>query len=408
MPNSSRKTIFTTISIDKETAALVEKICKRYSLKKSEVVKLAFGYIDKAHINPSEAPESVKSELAKINKRQDDIIRFIRHYEEEQLNPMIRATNSIALRFDTIGKTLETLILSQLEASQERQTTVLKKLSEQFGNHADVINNQSKQINALYQIHQRDYKKLLHLIQLDSELSVCGVMDSKRKENLKVEISNLGYDALNVISMNWVVWAGIVAGSLFAYQTFALREWSYRRMTVIAFAAIVGYLMIFYFLIDYRLPKEALMFPLFLRGFGYVIIAICFLTALSYVPFPNFFQSVSVQAFVSAAFGGALGTAILGQVMKVVLKRNALTWSAALDRVNPLTGQMSLGELYGALQQQTLIVTLKELYGWLTLLGILCFLLFMLKESDIRPKYAIYPTYRVIRKLIRLTIQEKD
>ena len=83
MPNSSRKTIFTTISIDKETAALVEKICKRYSLKKSEVVKLAFGYIDKAHINPYEAPESVKSELAKINKRQDDIIRFIRHYEEE-------------------------------------------------------------------------------------------------------------------------------------------------------------------------------------------------------------------------------------------------------------------------------------------------------------------------------------
>ena len=79
MPNSSRKTIFTTISIDKEATALVEKICKRYSLKKSEVVKLAFRYIDKAHINPSEAPESVKSELAKINKRQDDIIRFIRH-----------------------------------------------------------------------------------------------------------------------------------------------------------------------------------------------------------------------------------------------------------------------------------------------------------------------------------------
>ena len=190
MPNSSRKTIFTTISIDKETAALVEKICKRYSLKKSEVVKLAFGYIDKAHINPSEAPESVKSELAKINKRQDDIIRFIRHYEEE-LNPMIRVTNSIALRFDAIGKTLETLILSQLEASQERQIAILKKLSEQFSNHADVINNQSKLINALYQIHQRDYKKLLQLIQLYSELSACGVMDSKRKENLKAEISNL-------------------------------------------------------------------------------------------------------------------------------------------------------------------------------------------------------------------------
>ena len=104
---------------------------------------------------------------------------------------MIRATNSIALHFDAIGKALETLILSQLEASQEKHTAVLKKLSEQFCNHANVINNQSKQINALYQIHQRDYKKLLHLIQLYSELSVCGVMDSKRKENLKAEISNL-------------------------------------------------------------------------------------------------------------------------------------------------------------------------------------------------------------------------
>ena len=191
MPNNSRKTIFTTISIDKETATLVEKICKRYSLKKSEVVKLALGYIDKAHINPSKAPESVKSELAKINKRQDDIIRFIRHYEEEQLNPMIRVTNSIALRFDAISKTLETLILSQLEANQKKQTAILKKLSEQFCNHADVINQQGKQLSTLYQIHQRDHKKLLHLIQLYSELSACGVMDSKRKENLKVEITNL-------------------------------------------------------------------------------------------------------------------------------------------------------------------------------------------------------------------------
>ena len=92
--------------------------------EKEKVVKLAFGYIDKAHINPSETPESVKSELSRINKRQDDIIRFIRHYEEEQLNPMIRVTNSIALRFDVIGKTLETLMDKQL-----MKTTVNDELS---------------------------------------------------------------------------------------------------------------------------------------------------------------------------------------------------------------------------------------------------------------------------------------
>ena len=191
MPNNSRKTIFTTISIDKETAALVEKICKRYSLKKSEVVKLAFGYIDRAHINPSETPESVKSELAKINKRQDDIIRFIRHYEEEQLNPMIRVTNSIALRFDGIVKALETLVLSQLEKNQEKYNAVLQRLSNKFTEHANVINGQGKQIGTLSQVQKRDNTKLLKLISLYADLASCGVMDGKRKENLKAEITNL-------------------------------------------------------------------------------------------------------------------------------------------------------------------------------------------------------------------------
>ena len=191
MDKTNHISTLTTIGIDRQTGKLIDKLCKRYPLKKGEIVRLAFVYIDKAYINPSEAPESVKSELAKINKRQDDIIRFIRHYEEEQLNPMIRTANSIAVRFETFGKTLETLIFSQLESNQGKQVAVLQKVSDQFGKHADVINQQGKQLSALYQIHQRDYKKLLQLIQLYSELSTCGVMDSKRKENLKAEIINL-------------------------------------------------------------------------------------------------------------------------------------------------------------------------------------------------------------------------
>jgi hypothetical protein len=191
MQNNGRKTIFTSISIDKETFALVEKICKRYSLKKGEIVKLAFRYMDKACINPAEAPESMKSELAKINKRQDDIIRFIRHYEEEQLNPMVRATNSIAVRFDGIVKTLETLILSQLEKSQTKYNTVLQNVSSTLTQHANVINEQGKQIGSLQQTQKKDNVKLLKLISLYSDLAACGVMDGKRKENLKAEIMNL-------------------------------------------------------------------------------------------------------------------------------------------------------------------------------------------------------------------------
>lgn len=191
MGNQHRKTIFTTIGIDTETNALIEKICKRYSLKKGEIVKLAFHYLEKAHINPADAPESVKSELAKINKRQDDIIRFIRNYEEKELNPMIRTSHSIAVKFDGTAKALETAILSQVEQSQEKYNTVLQKISEQFGKHAEVINNQGRQITALNQLQKKDNAKLLKLISLYSDFATCGVMDGKRKENLKAEIINL-------------------------------------------------------------------------------------------------------------------------------------------------------------------------------------------------------------------------
>jgi antitoxin component of RelBE/YafQ-DinJ toxin-antitoxin module len=191
MENKGRKIAYTTISIDKETANLVEKICKRYSLKKSEVVKLAFQYIDKAHINPADAPESVKSELSKINKRQDDIIRFIRHYEEQQLNPMIRTSNSIAVRFDATVKSLSEKLDLEVKNSKDVLIQVLRKLDEQFGEQAKVINNQSQIINSLSQQEEQNNNKLLKLISLYSELATCGVMDSKRKENLKTEILNL-------------------------------------------------------------------------------------------------------------------------------------------------------------------------------------------------------------------------
>ena len=191
MERNKHRTTLTTIGIDHTTNRQIDKLCKRYNLKKGEIVKLAFEYMDKACINPSEPPESVKTELAKINKRQDDLIRFIRHFEEEQLNPMIRATHSIAIRFDGIVKTLETLVLSQLEKNQEKYNAVLHRISDKLTEHANAINNQSKQIGTLQHTQKKDNAKLLKLISLYVDLASCGVMDGKRKENLKAEIINL-------------------------------------------------------------------------------------------------------------------------------------------------------------------------------------------------------------------------
>ncbi len=210
----------------------------------------------------------------------------------------------------------------------------------------------------------------------------------------------LGYDALHVSSLNWILLLGTIAGSLFSYYTFAKRKWRYKTMTFIGFMAIIAYLMLFYFTLDYNLPKSSLYLPLFLRGFGYVVIAICFLTILSRVPFQYFFQSLSIQAFVSACIGGVLGTAILKEFLKRFMQSNALTLSSGIDQLNPLLAHIPAGEVYGAVQQQALMLSMKELYGWLVLLAIFCLLIYLIRESDIRPRHAIHPTYKAIRKLI--------
>jgi hypothetical protein len=198
MERNKNKTALTTIGIDQTTNRKIDKLCKRYNLKKGEIVKLVFEYMDKACINPSEPPESAKAELAKINKRQDDLVRFIRHFEEKELNPMIRATHSIAAKFEMVVKVLTEQLDLASQNSKEILIQVVRKLDEHFGQQAEVINNQArimdgntKSINSLSQIQKRDTKKLLKLLSLYSELASCGVMDGKRKENLKAEIIEL-------------------------------------------------------------------------------------------------------------------------------------------------------------------------------------------------------------------------
>jgi len=191
MEQKKKKSTLTTIGIDHATNRLIDKFCKRYNLKKGEVVRLAFGYLDKASINPSDPPESVKSELAKINKRQDDLIRFIRHFEEEQLNPMVKATHAISLKFDATVKNLGTKIDSEIAASKENIQTISTKMENGFNKQEELIQKISEKMNLLYHFHKDKMNQLFNLIALYAELAACGITESKKKERLKEEITNL-------------------------------------------------------------------------------------------------------------------------------------------------------------------------------------------------------------------------
>lgn len=92
---------------------------------------------------------------------------------------MIRATNSIAVRFDSIAKILKTLVLTQLGKNQEKYNAILQNINKTLTQHTDMINSQGKQIGSLSQLQKKDNTKLLKLTSLHLELATCGMMDNK-------------------------------------------------------------------------------------------------------------------------------------------------------------------------------------------------------------------------------------
>ena len=212
----------------------------------------------------------------------------------------------------------------------------------------------------------------------------------------------LGFDETNLIDLNWYVFAGIIVGCIFTYYTFALRKWRYKTMTAIGFSFAAIYLGWFYFMIDYGIEKEMLSFPLFIRGFASVIISIVFLTSIvqSGLHFFVFPQALTVNGFTGAVMGATLGPALIGEFLRHTMAKNASLISARLTDFNTGIIHIPLGQLYETVRRHALIVSMKEIYGWLLIMAILSLAVIVVSYGPIRPA-AIFPKWKTIRKILR-------
>lgn len=218
--------------------------------------------------------------------------------------------------------------------------------------------------------------------------------------------SVLGYDGLYAASLNYISLAGIAVGAVFTWICFAVRKWTYQRMLVIGFSLLTIYLAYFYFRIDYNIPKETLMLPIFVRSMAQVVISTVLLTSITRLPFPfHFTEGVCLHNLFSSALAANIGTAIVGRWLKVVMERNAMLLYERIDNITLSTSHTHIDKLYGMIQIQSLLESMKEIYGWLLFIAILCLLGLMLRYSRIRPMRVIEPTYQAINKFIRHDIR---
>lgn len=214
--------------------------------------------------------------------------------------------------------------------------------------------------------------------------------------------SILGYDDTNIIDLNLYVLVGIVAGCALTYYGFALHKWRYKTMTAIGFAFAAVYLSWFYFFIDYNVEKTALFVPCFFRGMASVVISIVFLTSIvqSGLPFQVFPQALTINGFTGAVAGATFGPAIVGEFLRHTVAKNASLLGAKVVDFNPDVSGISLSELSGLVQRQALVVSMKEIYGWLLIVALVSLTVILVSYGKLRP-FAIFPKWSTIRRVIR-------
>jgi len=142
--------------VDEATKEDLKTYCKNQGITQGDFVKYTLTYFRKSGIHPADPPESVKEEIAKIEKRVSQLIGFQRTFERENLLPLLEALTKtegkIDQHFSTLPEMLsntqkEVITISNLIAKLEQSiNSTLRNLFDQFGHKQETIVRQYKDL----------------------------------------------------------------------------------------------------------------------------------------------------------------------------------------------------------------------------------------------------------------------
>jgi hypothetical protein len=231
-------------------------------------------------------------------------------------------------------------------------------------------------------------------------------------------------DDLHVAALNWWIAAGILAGGLFCYCWFTHLNYSFRYLFAISFLALTLHHALLYFSFGYNVGEQQLYLPYALKGFGNIIL---FAAAGKYmtigVPLQIFAQMLSYMAL----FRNALGNVIMGSwignktyqlsqdyLQKMASRMDASVTAPYMKKLSESyikngldSGQaarMASKALFFRVKNEALLLSAKELFGWITVLGILVLFGLVFFYHFASPYVRSVPTWHKMFSATRSTI----
>jgi hypothetical protein len=211
-------------------------------------------------------------------------------------------------------------------------------------------------------------------------LFVAGILQSAPRLLQSIYLNAvLGYDSLNVISLNYPILYGVVLGALLAFYTKVKWGWNNKLYLVVAFGMLVFYIAAMYFLIDGNTNKEAFFIPLVAVGISEVMIGSMSNVYMSQsVPFSFFFFGLSAIGYSRCGIGNVAGAAIVQRLYNWSLVKNKIDASENIDGTILPFDMPSWSETVAEVSRQSVIISLKECYGYLAIIGIMFILVIMM------------------------------
>lgn len=210
--------------------------------------------------------------------------------------------------------------------------------------------------------------------------------------------SILNYDSLNVISLNYPILYGVVIGAMLSFYTKVKWGWNTKQYLVLSFGLLTFYIACMYFLVDGQTNKEAFYIPLVAVGISEVMIGSISNVYLSQsVPFSYFFFGLSAIGYSRCGIGNAAAAAIVQRLFNWASVKNAMDASENVDGMVLPFDMPSWSDTIGELSRQSVMISLKECFGYLVIIGIVM-ILFIMMSSYRTAVTRLIPKMVAIRK----------
>jgi hypothetical protein len=150
-----------TVAISPDDTKKLDRFCKANGITKKDFIPLALGYFLANGINPAKH-ETPVAEVAKINKRLDQVFAFIKTQEKEFLRPMVETTSfmqqkisSDLSRLEKIGNDMDTL----RQESEDFKVKTVDTLRMTYGKIKELNETNGKKIDDLCLIVENKLSK---------------------------------------------------------------------------------------------------------------------------------------------------------------------------------------------------------------------------------------------------------